>query len=196
MNCNHVTQHPEGTQATSVLIQQFIAQTFLAYYGARISSFCTHLLGIRDSNGSLCAAAGYNLAEDGVLFLEQYLDTPIEMHVKQRLGFDIQRGDLVEVGNLATQHAGGARMLIRLMTEHLHHINRHWVVFTGTTQLINSFNRMGLPTLKLSPANPNKISNPDTWGSYYTNRPWVVLGNIALGYAHLARVKNTPAVAL
>lgn len=166
-------------------IRQFIANTFLHHYDATIESYCDRLIGVCSQQGSMLAAAGYNLAEEGPLFLEQYLDVPLEQHVQQQLGLDIARSEIAEVGNLAALQAGGTRMLIELMTQRLHQEGRRWVAFTATKSLINSFHRMGLSPVILGPARPERVKNPSAWGSYYLQNPQVAIGDIQLGHARL-----------
>lgn len=166
-------------------IRQFIANTFQHHYGATIESYCDRLVGVCSPQGSMLAAAGYNLAEDGPLFLEQYLNVPLEEHLQQQLGLDIARSEIAEVGNLAALQAGGTRMLIDLMTQQLHQEGRRWVAFTATKSLINSFHRMGLSPVILAPALPERVKNQGAWGSYYLQNPQVAIGDIQLGHARL-----------
>ena len=178
-------QHTFGKNRADSGIRQFIANTFSAHYNARIDKFCDRLLSVCSPNGEIMAAAGYNLAEEGPLFLEQYLDEPIEKQVRLQLGIDIARTEIAEVGNLAAAQAGGTRMLIELMTQHLHEEGRRWVAFTATQSLINSFHRLGLSPVILAPALPERVSNPAAWGSYYLHHPYVAIGDIQLGHARL-----------
>jgi hypothetical protein len=166
-------------------IRKFIADTFLYHYGATIDSYCDRLIGVCGSQGQMLAAAGYNLAEEGPLFLEQYLDVPLEQQIQNQLGLDIFRSEIAEVGNLAAVQAGGTRMLIELMTQRLYQEGRRWVAFTATKSLINSFHRMGLSPVILAPAVPERVKNPSAWGSYYQQTPHVAIGDIQLGHACL-----------
>jgi hypothetical protein len=166
-------------------IRQFVADTFMSHYNASIESFCDRLVGVCSPQGKLLAAAGYNLAEEGPLFLEQYLDVPLEQHIHQHLGLEIQRSEIAEVGNLAATQAGGTRQLIELMTQRLHSEGRRWVAFTATQSLINSFHRMGLSPVVLAPALPERVKNAAAWGSYYLQNPHVAIGDIQLGHARL-----------
>lgn len=166
-------------------IREFIASTFALHYNATIDTFCDRLLGVCSPEGQLCAAAGYNLAEEGPLFLEQYLDCPLEVHMQQQFGLEIQRTEIAEVGNLATTQVGGARMLIELMTQHLHAEGRRWVAFTATRSLINSFHKLGLSPVVLTPALPERVNNLAAWGTYYTQNPLVAIGDIQLGHSLL-----------
>jgi hypothetical protein len=178
-------RHVDCYGQTGVGIREFIADTFAHHYGATINTFCDRLLAVRNPDGEICAAAGYNLAKEGSLFLERYLDLPIEQFVNERMGLNISRSEIAEVGNLAATQAGGARMLIELITRHLHSQGFPWVAFTATRSLMNSFHRMGLSPLILGPALPERVKNPAAWGSYYLHEPFVAIGNVRLGYLHL-----------
>lgn len=165
--------------------RHFIADTFANHYNARIDTFCQQLVSVRNTQGKVCAAAGYNLAEEGPLFLEQYLDMPLEQHASLQLGVDIRRAEIAEVGNLAATQAGGARLLIELMTQHLYSEGRRWVAFTATRSLINSFHRLGLAPVVLATALAERVKNPQSWGTYYLQQPLVAIGDIHLGHARL-----------
>jgi hypothetical protein len=59
-------------------LERFIADVYLRRYGARISHFAEQLIAIQDEAGNWLAAAGYTPATDTPLFVEQYLDVPVE----------------------------------------------------------------------------------------------------------------------
>jgi hypothetical protein len=168
-------------------LEAFIAQSFHASYGAVLSHFCDTLLGCRDAAGQWIAALGYSLGEQGPLFLEQYLDEPLEQAIGLRAGHPVARTEIVEVGNLAAAHPGAARALIVSMTRLLHAHGLHWVAFTATASLLNSFTRLRLQPGVLAEADPRRL--PDAgrrWGSYYHSQPQVMFGDIRYGYAQLA----------
>jgi hypothetical protein len=168
-------------------LQDFIAAAFFKSYGAELGHFCDTLIGCRDGSGQWIAGLGYSLAADGPLFLEQYLDAPLEQAIGARAGYAIERRQVVEVGNLAAGHAGAARALIVSMTRLLHQQGLHWVAFTATASLLNSFARLRLKPGVLADADPRRL--PDAgkrWGSYYNSQPQVMFGDIRYGYAQLA----------
>jgi hypothetical protein len=171
--------HPSRAQ-----FEDFIAVRFGRAYGARVTHFLPHLLGVRDGLGRWQAAAGYAAAEAGTLFLEQYLARPIEQALAERLGRPLARPGIVEVGNLAAVSAGMGRQLIPQLARHLHRLGYRWVVFTATRALRNSFLRLGLRPLPIARADPVRL--PDggrSWGAYYEQDPIVMAGKIVLGLA-------------
>jgi hypothetical protein len=156
--------------------EQFIAARFDRAYGARVTHFLPHLLGVRDGLARWQAASGYTPAAGERLFLEQYLDRAVE-DALGGLGRPAAREQIVEVGNLAAVSAGMARVLIPLLARHLHRLGYEWVVFTATRELRNSFRRLGLHPLRLARADPARL--PDrgaSWGTYYRHDPVVMAG--------------------
>lgn len=162
--------------------EDFIAARFARAYGARLTHFLPHLLGVQDSLGRWQAAAGYAAAGAQPLFLEQYLDQPVEQALAVALGAPIARGSVVEVGNLAANSAGMARALIPQLARHLHRMGYRWVAFTATRALRNSFHRLGLKPVPIAAADPARLADGGAhWGSYYDQDPVVVAGKISLG---------------
>jgi thermostable hemolysin len=170
------------THPQRAAFEQYIARRFLRAYGASVSHFLPQLLGVRDGLAQWQAAAGYAPAAQQRLFLEQYLDRPIEQHLAAALGRPVSRADVVEVGNLAASSAGMARALIPELARHLHRLDYRWVVFTATRALRNSFRRLGLRPLPIASADPSRLEGGGaSWGSYYAQDPQVMAGRIALG---------------
>src|SRR6187402_194533 len=56
---------------------------------------------INAADGRPLAVLGYRSAEGGPLFLESYLDRPVEQAVSAAFGMDLTRADIVEIGCLA-----------------------------------------------------------------------------------------------
>jgi len=169
--------HPERRA-----FERFIAERFGRAYGARLTHFLPHLLGVKDGLARWQAAAGYAAAGAQQLFLEQYLDRPIEQALGSAVGRPIARGSIVEVGNLAAISAGMARALIPQLARHLHHMGYRWVAFTATRALRNSFHRLGLKPLPIAAADRARLADRGlSWGSYYDQDPVVMAGKISLG---------------
>ncbi|RMF81264.1 MAG: thermostable hemolysin, partial [Nitrospirae bacterium] len=146
------------------------------------------LISVRAADGALAAVAGLKPAALGPLFLEQYLDGPVEEAIAAAAGEPVARGSVVEVGNLAAAHAGGARAVIVAVTALLHQARATWVCFTGGPVLHNAFRRLGMAPLPLAPARPEALGAAAArWGRYYEQRPWVFAGRVAEGYACLQR---------
>ena len=166
--------------------ESFIQERFRKAHGAQIRQFMPELFGVSDTNGALCAVAGVRQAGNGPLFLEQYLDAPLQILLSSPDEEPLKRSAIVEVGNLAASDTGSARLSIIAITYLLAMGGLEWVAFTGNIGLVNSFHRLGLKPVTLCAADPARLGDDRySWGSYYESRPWVHVGNIRAGFVHL-----------
>ncbi len=180
--------HPDR-QDTEVFIQAVFARQ----YDADIRHFMPHMVRLSyDDSGELYSAVGYREAADGPLFLEHYLDSPVETAMAHAMEQPVSRNDIVEVGNLAEVGPGGARDAIIALTAYLYGAGYHWVAITAVPRLVNAFQRIGLRTVYLADADIMRLpeSERSLWGRYYDNRPKVVGGDIRLGYRALEAMKH------
>lgn len=182
MNFSIVSRHEERRSE----LEQFIHHLFKVQYGADIDHYLPWLMSIDTIEGGLQGALGINPAETTTLFLEQYLNHPIEAVIAEATQQNIFRANIVEVGNLAANSAGGARLLIVALTAFLRGAEYEWVTFTALPALINSFHRLGIPLYTLADANPDQLEDRGkSWGSYYEGAPQVVAGNVRQGFKAL-----------
>lgn len=168
-------------------IEAFIRQCFAAAHGANIRQFMPRLLSLCARGGDRIAAFGLRPAVGNPLFLERYLDCPIEKILRTRLGQPVKRADVIEVGNLSALYPGAARWLIVAVTAMLHDAGYRWVTFTGTAALRNGFHRLGLRPVELGAATLSHLMPHERadWGTYYDHSPKVYVGDIAHGYRSL-----------
>ena len=167
-------------------VESFIRQRYALQYNAEIADFMPRLFALNNSVGELAGAFGLRSAAE-TLFLECYLDQPIETLIAQTQAHAVKRQHIVEVGQFAGTSAGAARAMICHLTCHLYQQGYHWVVFTGTSALRNAFYRLGLNPQDLAAADPSRLSSAEqqSWGSYYQHQPRVQFGNIAHGFSAL-----------
>ena len=160
--------------------EAFIAATFRARYGATLRNFAPNLVAL-ERNQAIYAAAGWRCAADETLFLESYLDEPVESLLTRAAGQAVARGSIVEVGHLASSGRGGSPDVISGLGRHLAALGFDWVVFTATDELISIFSRLSLPLLALAQADPARLGTAaGDWGAYYDTRPVVVAGPVRL----------------
>jgi hypothetical protein len=158
--------------------KSFIADVFQRRYGAEVTAFAPNLM-LLEQHERIIAAAGWRPADTEALFLERYLDIPVEQAVARLAGQPVQRERIVEVGNLAAEKPGATIHLVRTLAAHLHQLGYEWVVSTVTTELAGIFARLGLPPLALAPADPARLgAGAAAWGRYYDTAPVVVAGRI------------------
>lgn len=167
-------------------VERFIHATYRKHYGADVTHFAPNLM-VLQRRERIVAAAGWRCAADDQLFLERYLDMPIDVAVATLAGHPVDRKRIVEVGNLAAGRAGGSVDVILALARHLDALGYEWVVFTATHELIGIFRKLGVPPLALAPADPERLgSEAAAWGSYYANNPIVVAGRIRLALDKVA----------
>lgn len=168
--------------------ESFIHDIFARRYGASVSSFAPRLLVLEQAD-RIVAAAGWRGADSGPLFLEHYLDRPIEVVMGQIIGRPVMRERIAEVGNLAADKPGSSLLIFSDLARRLDQSGHDWVVFTATRELLGMFARLGMPLLVLGLADPARLG-PEAmaWGSYYESRPIVVAGRLRQGMDRLGRM--------
>ncbi len=166
---------------------RIVRESFARAYGARLTQFMPHFIRVLDKDNRLKALIGYRDAESEKLFLEVYLDEPIEQAISRYLGRPVDRASIVEMGNLAELAPGDARMAIIAGTAFLHAAGYRWVVFTGVARLRNAFRRLGMEPRELMVADERRLSEEQrrAWGSYYDGNPVVCFGDIRQGHDYL-----------
>src|SRR5688572_18884945 len=161
-------------------LERFIAERFRIAYGAQVRHFCRQLLGMRDAAGAWQAAAGFSPAADGALYLEHYLDRPVEAVLSDALGTQVPRGHIVEVGNLASAAKGFGCRFLPTLRRHLLEREFRWVVFTATRQVRAILEYLAFDARALAPAAPSRLPDGGVgWGTYYAHDPNVMAGCIA-----------------
>lgn len=177
-----------------LLLEHFIAERFAETYGAELRRFMPRLFGTYDGDGQLHAAFGMRSAAEERLFLECYLDEPVEQLISRRAGEPVLRQHIAEIGNLAGASPGALRELIPLLTRLLHRQSFQWVVFTGAARLCNGFSRLGLPLSVVAPAPIERLPEAERghWGSYYRHSPSVMLGDVRNGWHQLQEMASSP----
>lgn len=158
--------------------EDFIKNVFAQRYNAKITAFTPNLM-VLEQRGVIVAAAGWRSAKDSALFLERYLDVPIEQVMAHLAPAPISRDRIVEVGHLAAQRPGSSIHLFRAIASYLHAQGFEWVASTATQELVGIFSKLGLPPLALAAANPERLNElASNWGSYYDTQPIVAAGKI------------------
>lgn len=173
--------HPERAA-----IERFVAATYRARYAARVRNWAPTLVAVT-LDGRFVAAAGYRRASEP-LYLERYLDGPIEAAIRARTGAVVDRDAIVEIGHFVSTRNGEGRRLMGLLAHHLHATDARWAAMTITRELRALFTRLGLQAWRLADAKRAAAGGdaPD-WGTYYEHQPAVVAGPIARNLAHLDR---------
>jgi len=183
------TEHPHRPR-----VEQFVHEVFHSAYEANLRAFYPTLLSFSSGNRQR-AAVGFRDGMVRPLFSEHYLPQSAHEMIAAHTGQQIERNQLVEVGNLAMAGAGEARWVIAAVTQYLYELGYRWVLFTAIKPLFNAFQRLGLNPIQLAEASAEQLPDKGKqWGRYYDARPVVCVGNIESGYRQLQQhvSKNQP----
>lgn len=168
------------------LLKDFVVDRFDRMHSATPCLDYPAWIQVRGETQRPSATLGIRGAAEGRLFLETYLDQPIEALVSAALDKDIARSEIVEIGCLA---ATPSRSLIELWCETAETLraSHRVAVATLTRPLRSMFARVGIPLVELHSADPARLANADSWGRYYQLDPVICCGEIADGAALLAK---------
>lgn len=132
------------------------------------------------------AALGYRRAGDEPVFLENYLDAPVEVEVSRAFERPVARKAIVEIGNFA---ADNAIVMLDLWGTVVNDLagRSEIAVATLTAPLRRIFARIGVPFVSIAPASAERLGEQAAeWGSYYRQDPEVCAGEIVAGQAAIA----------
>ena len=167
-------------------LERYISARYARRYGARLTDFTPWLFST--VRGEIPGAVlGLRPALTAPLFLERYLDRPVEQQLAARLRRPIDRCSIVEIGNLAATDPAARRLLFAALVELLARTGHQWLVCTATARVRCLIRAMGLPLLTLAPADPRRLGpERERWGGYYQDGPRVVAGEVAAARTAIA----------
>jgi Thermostable hemolysin len=153
-------------------IERFIADVYREHYAASVTSFPPDLIAMFAEDGQCVCASGLRYAHTG-FFSESYLDAPVEQALSQATGRVVDRSSIFEVTGLASRAPQAATRFLRRVVAYGELAGFDWAFFTATQRLRELLNRINLPPLALAVADPDRVANVETWGSYYASTPIV-----------------------
>jgi hypothetical protein len=158
-------------------VRQLIADRYRAAHGAIPASDYPSYCIVGEQSRPL-AALGYRRAGDGPLFLEAYLQAPVEQLIAARTGRAVPRSRLVEIGDHASRRPQATLLLWAWAAHHLAG-EADFAVAVLTAPLRRMFARLGLPIVEIGPAAPERLGpSAGCWGRYYDRDPRVCAGEI------------------
>lgn len=171
-------------------MEERIRRDFARHFSARIAGFMPYLLKYDQSAGT--GVLGFRPAAEEPLYLENYLDSPIELFLANVLRMPVLRSEVVEVGQFVVDDRASAAAMFRDLVPFLIERGHVWIAFTATRTIRCMLRRAGLSGLAIAAAREEKIrSQADDWGSYYSNDPQVVIGKLPDVGGHWCRnVRN------
>jgi len=160
-------------------LESFVRGAFARKHAADVQTFMPSLLSFRDTTGTLCGVMGLRTAEFGPLYLERYLDAPVEEALSRAAGQPVPRHQIVEVGNLAGRNCRAAMRMVAQLPAYLLAQDFRWIVFTATRTVREILLGFGAPLVELARAEPARVAaSPDDWGTYYDTDPRVYAGHL------------------
>jgi hypothetical protein len=168
--------HTTGSQERE-RVEAYIHDCFAGVHHAEVTHFLPNLISLR-CGGEYSAAVGLAPAGNDKVFAEQYLDAPVEQVISEKLGLQVARDQIVEIGNLVSTWKGSSLLLFIVIGEVMERLGYHYVMFTGTREVKALLARLRYSPIVLADADPARL--PDggaSWGSYYTNNPQVMFGD-------------------
>jgi len=159
-------------------VENLVAERFARQHEARINHFLPLLLGLR-TGGRYAAVAGLRPAGSDELFVEQYFDRLAEQEISLAFQAPVDRGQVVEIGNLAATEAGAGYLMFACLAPVLNLAGFRWVICTATPKVENMLQKMGFDPLRLCAADPGRLAaGVADWGRYYETRPNVIAGDV------------------
>jgi hypothetical protein len=193
---SRVIRFDDPHQAERRRVEAFIEDSYASAWGSQISVHYPTLMSVQDEKGEIYAVVGFRSAAEEPLFLEQYLDAPVESALTALLGVAVGRGAVVEIGSLASNGRGATIFLFAALARHLMATGAEFAVATATDALRGIFHRAGLGSLKLATANPDRLRDHGlSWGAYYQANPEVLAGSICAACDPLDRFADETEVA-
>jgi hypothetical protein len=185
-----IAEHAPNRRA----VESSIIRKFETRYGAHLTHFLPHLVRLAAAD-NLGAVAGVGPARDNTLFLEQYLDKPVEQAIAAAFMTPVDRDQVVEIGNLAANMPGLAYSLFAILATAISDAGYKWVACTATPQVAAMLAKMNFSAEPLCDADPSKLTSGSAdWGDYYASRPRVMAGDVQLAAAQARSDRNIAAL--
>lgn len=159
--------------------EALISRRYQAQFGISIEVDYPLLLTLAKRSGEVLAAVGLRCASDGPLFLEQYLDRPIELELARHGLGTPRRERIVELGSLASVSNSASLYLVAAMAAYMEAARYGVATVTGTRRLRRLFSLFDFNITNLATARQVRLADQRAdWGSYYHDDPWVLAGAV------------------
>jgi len=90
-------------------LESYVRSAFARKHSADVQNFMPTLVAFRDASTALCGVIGLRGAAGEHLYLERYLDAPVEAALSAATGTAVRRDQIVEVGEVAAMVAWGRK---------------------------------------------------------------------------------------
>lgn len=171
-----------------IQVESYITDKFRKEYEADVSTFAPLLLSMQCKK-DLNAAIGLRPAEESSLFIEQYLDAPIEKSIQVAEGDAVKREEIIELSNLVATRRGSSQLLFIIVGSVLYEAGYRWLVFNATDKVERITRKFPFPMQVICAADSKCLGeHAQEWGRYYETNPRVIVGDIRV--AHKKAMNN------
>lgn len=137
---------------------------------------------VTDAAHNALAALGLRSAATEPLFLEQYLDSPIQDTL------NVSRVKITEIGNLVSSRRDVTPGLFITAALLLNRRGTEYAVATGNQLLEKRLRMLGMKPERLAPATMERLAEcHENWGDYYQKQPQVLCGSVGNAARYLYR---------
>lgn len=158
-----------------------IQAEYAQHFDCQLQHFMPHTLSLI-SAGQLLACTGFQGAASGRLFLEQYLDLPLEACMPLP-----PRQEIVEIGGFAVSHRQYALPFMLQLAPALADLGFTTVACTVTRAMRACLQKLGIAFTSLGAADPSRVdTSNNAWGNYYQHKPQILVGDININLAKMA----------
>ena len=174
-NTFSVVDHDSGERAS---LEARIRSGFGMHFDACIAGFMPRFAFYRHVSGAT-GVIGIRRASNEPLFLESYLNTPVESIISDATGASVSRNRIAEVGQFVVDDRDIVTSFFRDLVPFLLDNGYDWVCFTGTDRIRALLARVGFHGLPIARAEAARARDTgDRWGRYYDFDPVVILGKL------------------
>lgn len=159
-------------------LESTVRSGFGTHFGACIAGFMPRFAYYEHSSGGT-GVIGLRRASEEPLFLENYLDRPIETILAEVSDTLFSRDRIAEVGQFVVDDRNIVGSFFRDLVPFLASEDCDWVCFTGTNKIRAILKRVGFEGLPIAVADESRVaSQVDSWGDYYDHDPVVIVGKL------------------
>lgn len=141
-------------------------------YNARINPIPQYYVVVQTEESQILACAGITFADGGVLFSEQYLNSPIESILQTRLGKKAKRSHIAEIGTLTSRHTTAGTILVNMIPMLAWCMGARYLLCTVTPRVITMMEECQIPFEPIKHAESDRLEEAEhSWGTYYNQTP-------------------------
>jgi len=158
--------------------QVLIAAQYKKHFDCDLKHFMSNTFSLYQGD-VLKACTGFSAAGHSPLFLEQYLDQPIEAMLSEQFHCPVSRDDIVEIGGFAVDDKQFALPMMVQLAPAFRAAGFQYAVCTVTSVVQRCLDKIGIQSVSLGAADASRVDTTgNAWGKYYALTPVILAGNI------------------